>query len=133
MPLSEYEQRMLQQMEQQLRSDDPKLASTLAERPRLNARRLLAGVLLVVAGLGLLVGGVAIGDVLGVVVGVLGFGAMLGGVLLTFSRTSRPGTPGSGGSGGGGGKAPRRSGPSGGGFMQRQQDRWDRRREQGGR
>lgn len=129
MPLSEYEQRVLQQMEQQLRSDDPKLANTLAERPRVNARRVLLGVLLIVAGLGLLVGGVATGDVLGVVLGVLGFGAMLGGVLLTFSRTSRPGAP---GSGGGGRKAPRRPG-GGGSFMQRQQDRWDRRREQGGR
>ena len=32
MPLSEYEQRVLEELEQQLRSDDPKLAETISGR-----------------------------------------------------------------------------------------------------
>ena len=32
MPLSEYEQRVLEQMERQLASDDPRLANTLTQR-----------------------------------------------------------------------------------------------------
>ena len=34
MPLSEYEQRVLEQMERQLASDDPRLANTLTQRGR---------------------------------------------------------------------------------------------------
>ncbi|UNX55970.1 DUF3040 domain-containing protein [Georgenia sp. TF02-10] len=125
MPLSEYEQRMLQQMEQQLRSDDPKLADTLAERPRTDVRRLSLGALLFLLGLAGLVGGVATGWVW---LGVLGFVVMLGGVLLAISGprgssrraggVRRPGGPGT---------------TSRGSFMQRQEDRWDRRNEDRGR
>jgi hypothetical protein len=127
MPLSEYEQRMLQQMEQQLRSDDPRLANTLADRPRPNARRLSLGILLFLLGLGGLIGGVATSFVW---LGVLGFIAMLGGVLLAITGP-RGGTSRRGGSGGirrPGGKVP----PSGG-FMQRQEDKWNRRNEERGR
>ncbi|WP_043503365.1 DUF3040 domain-containing protein [Georgenia sp. SUBG003] len=131
MPLSEYEQRMLQQMEQQLRSDDPKLANTLADKSRPNVRRLSLGILLFLLGLGGLVGGVATGyNWLGVLVGVLGFLAMLGGVMLAITGP-RGGAAKGGGRGGvrrPGGKVP----PSGG-FMQRQEDRWNRRNEERGR
>lgn len=125
MPLSEYEQRMLDQMEQQLRSDDPKLASTFAERSRPSARRLTLGIALFALGLVALVSGVATQLVL---VGVLGFVAMLGGVLLAMST---------GGSSaeGAGPEADERLKPDkpkpSGGFMQRQEDRWqERRRDQ---
>lgn len=129
MPLSEYEQRVLQQMEQQLRSDDPKLAHTLAERPRVDIRRLIGGILLVAVGLGLLVGGVASGMTW---LGVLGFVAMLGGVMLSLTRKGRTG--GKPDSGGGRGKPARPAQPSGGGgFMKRQEDRWERRRDDQGR
>lgn len=122
MPLSEYEQRMLAQMEQQLRSDDPKLASTLADRPRPNVRRLGLGILLFAAGLGGLVGGVATGHVW---LGVLGFVVMLAGVMLAISGPRRDGHQRRG--------ASPRSGPAGGAnFMQRQEERWDRRREERG-
>ncbi|MFH5822573.1 DUF3040 domain-containing protein [Georgenia sp. AZ-5] len=125
MPLSEYEQRMLQQMEQQLRSDDPRLASALADKPRTDVRRLSLGVLLFLLGLGGLVGGVATGWVW---LGVLGFLAMLGGVMLAISgprgaagkrsRAKKPGGPGA---------------PTSGSFMQRQEDRWNKRNEERGR
>lgn len=124
MPLSEYEQRMLQQMEQQLRSDDPKLANTLADKPRPSARRVGLGVVAFVLGLIALVGGVATELV---VIGVLGFVAMLGGVLLAMaSGPKREDGP----DDGGGGPAPRPGGakPSGG-FMQRQEERWQRRND----
>ncbi|GAA4286796.1 DUF3040 domain-containing protein [Georgenia daeguensis] len=127
MPLSEYEQRMLQQMEQQLRSDDPRLANTLADRPRPNVRRLSLGILLFLLGLGGLIGGVATGYIW---LGVLGFVAMLGGVLLAITG------PRGGASRGGGRGGIRRPGgkvPPSGGFMQRQEDRWNRRNEERGR
>ncbi|MPV37080.1 DUF3040 domain-containing protein [Georgenia subflava] len=126
MPLSEYEQRMLQQMEQQLRSDDPKLASTLADKPRPDVRRLSLGVLLFIAGLGGLVGGVATGQVW---LGILGFVLMLGGVMLAITGPrggARRGRRGKKTAGPG-------AGPSAGGFMQRQEDRWNRRNEERGR
>src|SRR5690606_5231900 len=58
MPLSEYEQRVLSQMEQQLRSD-PRLVSTFTSEQRYSGRRLALGTLAVLAGLAMLVGGVA--------------------------------------------------------------------------
>jgi len=112
---------MLQQMEQQLRSDDPKLANTLADKPRPSVRRLVLGIVLFLAGLGGLVGGVATEFVW---LGVLGFVAMLAGVLLAISgpRNGRPAQRKRGG-----------SAPSSGGFMQRQEEKWQRRNEDRGR
>ena len=121
MPLSEYEQRMLEQMERQLRSDDPKLADTLGSRSSLGSRVLL-GVVVLVVGVGVLVGGAALQMPW---LGILGFLAMFGGVLLAVSSPRRPTGP--TGIVGGSGPAPRgRSRPS---FMQRMEDRWDRRRD----
>lgn len=125
MPLSEYEQRMLQEMEQQLRSDDPRLASTLADKARPDVRRLSVGVLLLLAGLGGLVGGVASGHVW---LGVLGFLAMLAGVMLAISHPRGRGGV-RGGRPAGGPARPAR----GASFMQRQEQRWDRRNEERGR
>ncbi|MEE6274049.1 DUF3040 domain-containing protein [Georgenia wangjunii] len=129
MPLSEYEQRVLHQMEQQLRSDDPRLASSLSTQTKVSVRRLALGALAVLAGLGMLVGGVALSYVW---LGVLGFVAMLGGVMLAISKPrGAPAAP---------GPAPRRGGPaaprrpaSSRSFVQRMEERWDRRREQGER
>lgn len=121
MPLSEYEQRMLEQMERQLRSDDPKLADTLGSRSSRGSRVLL-GVVVLVVGVGVLVGGAALQMPW---LGVLGFLAMFGGVLLAVSSPRRPTGP--TGIVGGSGPAPHgRSRPS---FMQRMEDRWDRRRD----
>lgn len=125
MPLSEYEQRVLSQMEQQLRSD-PKLVSTFTSEQRYSGRRLALGALLVLAGLAMLVGGVAGSFVW---LGVLGFVAMLGGVMLAISKprgaapkaapTARPSSA----------PAARRDS----GFMNRLESRWDRRRDDRGR
>ena len=126
MPLSEYEQRVLHQMEQQLRTDDPRLASSLASESRYSVRRLTIGVLLVVLGLTLLVAGVATTLVW---LGVLGFLAMLGGVMLGISK---PRTAASGAANPVAARSSVKSGGSGGGFMQRLEERWDRRRDNRG-
>jgi len=121
MPLSEHEQRLLEQMERQLYADDPKLASTLrgSGRSLRSRHRLLLGVLGVVVGMALLVAGVASAWPLGVA----GFLVMLGGGWLASTgwqsspaaqAASKPS----------GDKSPQRSG-----FMTRIEERWERRRD----
>jgi hypothetical protein len=122
MPLSEYEQRMLEQMERQLRSDDPKFADTLGSR-RAVGSRVLIGTLLLIGGIGLLLGGVVAQMPW---LGVLGFLSMFGGVWLAVSAPRRAApTAGAGGKS----TAPRPTAHRS--FMQRMEDRWDKRR--GGR
>ncbi len=82
MPLSEHEQKLLEQMEQALYADDPKFASNLRTAGTGATRRRAAlGVLAVLAGLGFLVLGVAISPA----IGVAGFTVMLIGAVLTYS------------------------------------------------
>lgn len=128
MPLSEYEQRVLEQMERQLTSDDPRLANTLTSRGRKPVMRYVLGGVGAVVGLLLLVGGAASSEVW---LGVLGFVVMFASVAIAFTRSRR-------GSGPVGvvqpdGTTARASAPRKKGFMNRMEDRWDRRREQGGR
>jgi hypothetical protein len=80
-PLSEHEQRLLEEIERALVDDDPKFASSVRTGDRrLKARRKLQlGALLVVVGLaGLVIGAVASS----VLLGVLGFLVMFGGAAL---------------------------------------------------
>jgi hypothetical protein len=80
-PLSEHEQRLLEQIERALVDDDPKFASSVRTGDRrLKARRKLQlGVVLVVVGLAVLVGGAVAPSV---VLGVIGFLVMFGGAAL---------------------------------------------------
>jgi DUF3040 family protein len=80
-PLSEHEQRLLEQIERALVDDDPKFASTVRTGDRrLKARRKLQlGVLLILVGLAGLIGGVAVPSV---PLGVVGFLVMFGGLAL---------------------------------------------------
>ena len=89
MPLSEYEQRVLAQMEQQLRDADPELAQSLQvpARGRLDVRRLSLGILVALIGIGALIAGVAADQIW---LGVLGFVGMLVGALLGTTLTSDP-------------------------------------------
>ena len=122
MPLSEHEQRLLEQMERQLYADDPKLASTLrgSGRSLRSRHRLLLGVLGVGGGMALLVAGVAWAWPLGVA----GFLVMLGGGWLASTGwQSGPSTQ-SAPSKQSGAKSPQRSG-----FMTRIEERWERRRD----
>jgi hypothetical protein len=80
-PLSEHEQRLLEQIERALVDDDPKFASTVRTGDRrLRARRKVQlGALLIVVGLAVMVLGPVTHNV---IVGVLGFLVMLGGAVL---------------------------------------------------
>lgn len=81
MPLSEHEQKLLEQIERALVDDDPKFASQVrtGDRRQKARRKLQLGALLVVVGLAMLVFGVVIPST---VLGVLGFVVMLGGAAL---------------------------------------------------
>jgi hypothetical protein len=80
-PLSEHEQKLLEQIERELINDDPKFASTVRSADgRVRARRkLVLAVLLGILGLGMLIGGAVTSYIW---LGVLGFCAMFGGAAI---------------------------------------------------
>jgi hypothetical protein len=123
MPLSEHEQRLLEQMERQLYADDPKLASTLRGSGRSLGHRVLVGIIGIVIGLALLVAGVA--SQLWIL-GVAGFLVMLAGGWWASSswHGGTSASPGVSRPASGGGDTPRKSG-----FMSRFEERWERRRD----
>ena len=121
MPLSEQEQRLLDEMERHLMQNDADVVSAQRDGRSLSYRNIVYGTVLVLLGLGGLIVGVAIGlHAVGIVVGVIGFLVMLGGVILAVTPTrvatrmpaesKKP--------------APARSNSS---FMDRMNDRWDKR------
>ena len=139
MPLSEHEQRLLEQMERALYAEDPKFATSMrsARGGAGDRRRIAIGVVGLLVGLGLLVAGVAAKLV---IVGVLGFLAMLGGLWLAISAlrpaAEQGATPGAGGTAGPTNIASRsrkssRSKRSGESLTDRMEERWRRRRETG--
>ncbi|MDV2475242.1 DUF3040 domain-containing protein [Rhodococcus zopfii] len=138
MPLSEHEQRMLDQIESALYAEDPKFASTV-RGSRLgmagSRRRLQAGALFVV-GLALLIAGVALPVKPGgfPIISLLGFLVMFGaGVLLLVGGRrgkSLGDAPRGGGSSSGQGTRTRGNRKSTGGFTHRMEERFRRRFEQ---
>lgn len=128
MPLSEYEQRVLEQMERQLTSDDPKLASTLHGRAPSPLRRWILAGAGFLAGLALLVAGAAASLAW---LGVLGFVAMFVSVLLAFSGPRR-GPVGVVGADGTVRPKTGRGGKQKQSFLSRFEERWERRRQQRG-
>lgn len=118
MPLSEQEQRLLDEMERHLMRNDADVVSAREGRA-LSYRNIVYGTILVLLGLGGLIAGVALKLI---VVGVIAFVVMLGGVILAV--TPARGAPKA---------APRPTAtspgraPAGGSFMDRMNDRWDRR------
>jgi Protein of unknown function (DUF3040) len=130
MPLSDHEQRMLDQIESALYAEDPKFASSVRggglRAP--TARRRLQGVALFVIGLGMLVSGVAFrATMVGgfPILSVVGFIVMFGALVyaITGPRMSRSDQRGSGP----GTSRQRRSRGSGGSFTSRMEDRFRRR------
>lgn len=119
MALSEREQQMLQELEEQLQSEDPTFASSMEDAPtgRVNVRNLVLGLLIAVAGLVVLLFSIYSQWI---PVGVLGFLIMGAGVY--FATTGGASSNGSGssqgkggnggGSGGSGGGGPRNSAPN---------------------
>ncbi|EWS81247.1 DUF3040 domain-containing protein [Brachybacterium phenoliresistens] len=122
MPLSEHEQKMLDEMERQLFADDPRLARTFqaSTRPRRSRRRLVLGLVGAVLGLGALVLAVLLPAIW---LGVLGFLLMLAGTL--YAVTAPPAEPGSApGAAPATGQGPDRHR---GDFMRRMEERWEKR------
>ncbi|MCI9887318.1 DUF3040 domain-containing protein [Micrococcales bacterium 31B] len=91
MPLSEHEQRMLDQLEEQLAKEDPKFVNAMQATSRSwSIGRVLGGIVIVLVGLGVLIGGVATKLL---ILGILGFVLMVGGAWLAFSTSRKPGAP----------------------------------------
>lgn len=117
MALSDHEQKLLEQMEQALASEDPKLASTL-RTPSLRIRtprNVIFALLAIVVGVAGLVAGVSTKIP---ALGILGFVSIVTGLSLIFSASNTPGVP----------KPTKSAGPkSKSSFMQGLEERWDRR------
>lgn len=139
MPLSEHEQRVLEQMEQALYAEDPRFATSLVGKSEARARRRRAalGLLVAIAGLGLVVLAVMTAQIW---IGGLGFAAMVfGGVWAMTTPRSKGATLGTvdaegnvtlhAKSGNSGKQATGKSPKSG--LMDRFEERWDKRREEG--
>ena len=128
MPLSDHEQRLLEQIERALYAEDPKFASSVrATDLRTHyRRRLIRSAIGFVVGLAILVAGVVTQGAY-LVVGVIGFLVMLGFALLGVSAWRRltGSRPGGGQPAAGPAAAPRPS------VMERFEERWRRRRDEG--
>ena len=119
MPLSEYEQRVLEELERDL-GTDPKLTSAMTRAHR-SGGRVLGAALGVLAGLGIVLAGVMYQIPL---LGVAGFAVMAFSALWTLSGGAKASGPGAKK----GAPAARKKRQ---GFMSRLEDRFERRREQG--
>lgn len=128
MPLSDHEQRLLEQMERALYAEDPKFADSLRKTrsASMDRKRLVLGLGGAVAGLAILLAGVATSLPL---VGVLGFLATVAGAFVAYNAfTAKAENSGTAAEG----SAPPTAAPrraSSEGFMDRLEDRWRRRRE----
>jgi DUF3040 family protein len=139
-PLSEHEQRQLEQIEQALYAEHPRFARAVrASDPRVHyRRRLIQAALGFLIGVGLLVAGVATKDPW---IGAAGFVVMLACSMWALSSyrhragiTSGRGLAGSRAGGRTSGrKAARQSPPAGPSMMERLEERWRRRQERGDR
>ncbi|HEY0119280.1 MAG TPA: DUF3040 domain-containing protein [Cellulomonas sp.] len=132
MPLSEYEQRVLEQMERQLASDDPRLANTLTQRGRRPVLRYVLSSVGAAAGLLLLVLGAATDRP---VLGVIGFVLMFAAVAYVFAapRTRKEVAAGAAEKAASAGAASRARPANRRSFMTRLEERWERRRGDSGR
>ncbi|MBM7411050.1 hypothetical protein JOE38_000873 [Clavibacter michiganensis] len=128
MPLSEQEQRLLEEMERSLYRNDADFVATVSgRRTRPNYTMVVVGVLVIVLGIAALAAGVITKLA---IIGILGFAIMIVGALLIFSPrdaaadASAPTAPRAAGRGPG--KRPASSSS----FMDRINERWEKR--QGG-
>ena len=123
MALSEHEQRLLDEMERGFYQSEADVMQTAAgPRRRLNYRSLVLGAIVVLAGVGALVGGVAAQQLW---LGLIGFAVMVGGVTLMFSGGSSD--PVDFERQAGGGREPRSAAKES--FSERAERRWNERME----
>ncbi len=123
MPLSEQEQRLLDEMERHLMRNDADVVTAPREGQSLSYRNIVYGSLLVLVGIGGLIVGVSSSII---AIGVVAFVVMVGGVVLALTP-SRSGTAGRGATAGTRKPAAAASASGSAGFMDRMNDRWDRR------
>ena len=137
MPLSEDEQRLLEQMERALADEDPKFVSALRATSLRshNRRRAVFGTLGFAVGVALLMAGVIVPLT---IVSVVGFVVMLGSAYVALTYWRRVSSPDdSAAPPAGSAASPRRSRAqrpadrAPGNFMDRLEERWRRRRESG--
>ena len=127
MPLSEQEQRLLEEMERSLYHNDADFVATVSgRRSRPNYTMVVVGVLVIVLGIAALAAGVITKLA---IIGVLGFAVMIVGALLVFSPrgTSSESSSAAGAPGAARRPSAKRSSSS---FMDRVNERWEKR--QGG-
>lgn len=124
MPLSDHEQKMLEELERQLFADDPRLARTFhqATRPRRDRRRIALGIAGIIVGLGLLVLAVALPAVW---LGVLAFMLMVASGI--WAATAPVRTVGAPAQAANGLAASSTAGSGSSAFMRRMEERWERR------
>jgi hypothetical protein len=137
-PLSEHEQRQLEQIEQALRAGDPRFADAVQAGPRVHyKRRITAAALGFLVGVGLLLAGVVINVIL---IAVAGFAVMLACTLwglTSYQRMTGIATGRVPAQARASGKKPRAAEgrPAGSqgrsGVMARLEERWRRRQERG--
>jgi len=122
MPLSEQEQRLLDEMERHLMRNDADVVTAPRDGHSLSYRNIVYGTVLVLLGLGGLIVGVATDlQAVSIIVGVIGFLVMLAGVILAVTPTrGAPRAPVDSAKP----AAPQQAGSS---FMDRMNDRWDKR------
>ena len=122
MPLSEQEQRLLEEMERSLYHNDADFVTTVApRRGKPNYTVLVVGILVGVLGIATLVAGVVVRQP---IVGVLGFVVMFAGVLIAVAPPRHAVAPPRASS------PPKSSGSSGSSsFMQNMNDRWEKRQD----
>ncbi|PTT63121.1 DUF3040 domain-containing protein [Arthrobacter sp. HMWF013] len=118
MPLSEHEQKLLEQLEKQLHEDDPKFANSMGSDPgrTWSTRHIVIGVLCALAGIALLLVGVTTQLI---IVGVLGFVVMGAGVYFATMRNASAPKQNAG---------PGKAGKPRSSFMSSLEERWDERR-----
>jgi hypothetical protein len=149
-PLSEHEQRLLDQIERALYQEDPKFASAVKStdlRTHMRRRLRRAAFVLVLGFALLLTGLISFEGLASTAVGVTGFVVMVGALLLAMTAWKRlqPGQPdlhvvdgpdrparAGGGRGPSRGSKPRKHPSSGGGMKDRLEERWKRRWEERG-
>ena len=120
MPLSEHEQRLLEQLEKQLNTEDPTFASSMsaektAAAGSFVARYLVTGILVFLLGLGLILAGVSTKLI---PLGVVGFLCAVAGIYLATLTSQKPRMASS-----------KKASQKQSSFMQGLEDKWDKRKD----
>ncbi len=142
MPLSDHEQQLLDQLEKQLRSEDPRFAQNIAQ-PRndagssISAKRFVGGALALLAGAAVVVASIYLFELpFNIIGGVLGFAVMVFGGYWAVAGGDAGRSASATGTAGGSAAGPAKkksasAGAGSSGFMDRLEDRWDKRRRGG--